>query len=65
VKLSERVLRWMGQQARKPSGLLGQMAGHGMSRGHRSHTAWALGYLDVQPRIVSWILAVAVAWGSS
>ena len=49
MKLSERLLRWMGQQARKPSGLLGQMAGHGMSWGHRSHTAWALSYLDVQP----------------
>jgi ubiquinone/menaquinone biosynthesis C-methylase UbiE len=49
MKPSERLLRWMGQQARKPSGLLGQMAGHGMSWGHRSHTAWVLGYLDVQP----------------
>ena len=49
MKLSERLLRWMGQQARKPSGLLGRIAGHGMSWGHRSHTIWALSYLDIRP----------------
>jgi hypothetical protein len=60
VELSERVLRWMGQQARKPSGLLGQMAGHGMSWGHRSHTAWALGYFESAPnKGVGWLCALA------
>ena len=49
MKLSERFLCWMGQQACQPSGLLGQMAGYGMSWGHRAHTVWALSYLDLQP----------------
>ena len=49
MKPSEWFLRLMGQQARKPSGLLGRMMGHGMAWGHRSLTAWALSHLDVQP----------------
>jgi ubiquinone/menaquinone biosynthesis C-methylase UbiE len=49
MKLGEAFLHWMGQQVRKPSGLLGQMMGHGMAWGHRAHTAWALSYLDAQP----------------
>lgn len=50
MKITDRLMRTLGKQARKPSGWLGKILfGHMAALGHRPLTKWAIDLMDIQP----------------
>ena len=47
--LTDRLMRTLGSQARKPSGWMGKITGHFTAWEHKPLTRWAIESMDVQP----------------